>query len=78
MPLLVKSNTITRDGISYELIWKSGELDGSIRFSNPESEILSSLQAASLDLAISLTKQSHDHEMFKFVEEWKRYAANGG
>ena len=78
MPLLVKSNSITLDGIGYELIWKSDELSGSMRFSNPENDILRSLQKACLNLGISLTKQSDGHGMFKFVEEWKRYVTNGG
>ena len=80
IPLIIKSNVVTKDGIGYELIWQSAELRGSMQFHNPHSENLRSLEIACLTLAESLTKQSDDHKMFKFVKDWRRYTAsrNGG
>ena len=78
IPLLVKSNEMTLDGIGYELIWQSDELIGSMQFNNPRSDVLRLLEITCLNLATSLTKQSDGHKMFNFVNEWKRYTRDGG
>jgi len=44
-----------------------------MQFSNPTNDVLRSLESTCHDLAVSLTKQSHDHKLFAFVKQWKRY-----
>ena len=76
--LLVASNVTTKDGIGYELLWHSAALRGAMQFDNPQSEMLRALEISCLNLADSLTNQSDDHNMFKFVKEWKRYVRQRG
>jgi len=73
VPIFTQSDTRSRDGIAYELIWQSFESRGAMQFSNPTNDVLRSLESTCHDLAVSLTKQSHDHKLFAFVKQWKRY-----
>ena len=77
LPLLFPSNSLSFDGVGYELRFASIQIKGTISFSNPVSAELIALERACLRLAKEVSHRSANHTLVNFATTWEQYVHRG-
>jgi len=77
LPLLRPSNSLSLDGVGYELRFETIAIKGTMSFFNPVSTELVALERACLRLAQQVAQKSANQALLDFATTWERYAQRG-